>query len=319
MNRICKLLLTLGVSIAVFAGAYAFLLTSGREPLRLETLSGDPIQLEPYEISFSLADNTIEQRYTLRSGTITQKNRFLEAGHRWLLRSRQTSSSPSFGVRHYDSDLGGFFTESRDLFIRPQSRVSDSGTLLLPGVYRLLEYSSDPERAAPVFTLTENETLSGFWQLDDALYCGVEHGGQTELRQYSAAGVLLETYPLGETKRGLLLPAYASTPHTSWHEGPYDERGHFVTASPCPPDPDDAQLFPLGDRLLVIGAWVEDQASGVDLYLLEPGNLLYHGRIATRVWEDYRSSPFQYGDIDGVLVSDAPLRYFTMAEALTKS
>lgn len=315
MKRIYRLLLVLGASAAVFAGAYALLLTGTREPLRLETLYGDPAELGPYEISFSLADSVLEQRYTLRSGTITQKDHFLTEEHLWPVTTIRQSASAAPAYLYSIPNADDF-----DYLVRPSPAHTSNGALLPSGVYRMLQYSDDPERARPVLTLEPGETLEAFWALPGGLWCAAAHSGQAEVRQYSLSGELLETWPLGETKSGLLMPTYINTSYFitilsgSWSDGAWR------VSSQYPPEPDGAQLFLLDDRVLIIGAWVEDESSGIDLYLAEPGKLLYHGRIATEIWKDYQNSGVLYSELSGGQIDpDAPVRYFTSPEVVEKT
>lgn len=309
-----RLFVTLSAAAAVFAGAYA-LLFSAREPLRLETLFGDPALLDGCEISFSLADSLLEQRYTLRGGTITQKNCFGEDTREWPLQTLTEQAFDAQGSPTGEYLYQQFESDGCDYLLRPQARPDKSGTLLPPGVERMLLYSDDRSRAVPLILLESDAILERFWCCENALYCAVRHGSQTELRQYTLDGEPTAVYPLGEPKAGLLATAYPTTAAVSWRGSSFssDGSGTLHISSDYPPEPDGTQLFPLGGRLLAIGAWVEPEASGIDLYVLEPKKLLYHGRIATTIWQDYRGSGYYYGESPhtGRPEPDAPLRYFT--------
>ena len=118
MKQCQRFLLLLSASAAVFAGAYGLLLGM-RQPLRLETLSGDPALLDPYAISFSLADSRLEQRYTLRSGAISQRSRFFSDDHVWQLETVcQEPDSDESGPADYI--VRQFRRDRRDYLVRPQ-------------------------------------------------------------------------------------------------------------------------------------------------------------------------------------------------------
>jgi len=315
MRRFWKVGLVL--SLAVFLGMYVFLLSGGREPLRLETISGDPAALAPYEISFSLIEPLrVEQRYTLRDSALTQKNRFLEEGTEWEVpvvrkRSEQLWVDISYAYT-------GWWVDSDQSYLAvTRAWQEDTGTVYLPGIYPKTIYDR------PILTLESEDTMEGFWVQDGSLFCAVRSRKQAELRQYSESGKLLARYPFDSVQAGYFQPAHRNTMLSGWSSpGRWTEIGEAVRhmRSEYPPDPDGAQIFQLdGGKLLVIGAWRKAKSSGVDLYLFELGKLLCHGRISTNVWLDY-----ELGGIDtitqlGESYSDLklPIRYFTLPEVIT--
>lgn len=316
MKRFWKVGLLL--SLAVFLGMYGFLLSGGREPLRLETISGDSAALAPYEISFSLIEpQCVEQRYTLRDGTLTQKNCFLEEGTEWkvpVVRQRSEQLWIDISYAYTCWRVGS----DRSYLVVKKAWQGDSEEVYLPGIYPKTIYDR------PIIAFGIGDTVEGFWEQDGGFFCVVQSGKQAELRQYSEKWELVARCPFDSVQAGFFQPAHRSTHALSFSPTPgrwmeYEEAVRRMR-SEYPPDPDGAQIFQLdGGKLLVIGAWRKAKSSGVDLYLFEPGKLLYHGRIATNVWLDY-----ELGGIDtitqlGESYSDLklPIRYFALPEVIT--
>lgn len=300
MKRLHPVFALAAGAAALWLCAYALFFIDSREELRLETISGDPAALDGVEISFQIADAWRAQKYTLREGKLTQKNRYLSEDNRWDL----TVDRNGFGHWRDDGRYEISFKyyiyckylneqgDGRDyrVIANQNGTHPDDENYDWPkqewhvGVYEFHEDKYGELRCPPVFLVGDDAEIEMFWAQKEELYCAVRLGETTELRRYSLTGELLETYSFSELPKGFFPPSAMQTRVT---ERRHNDDGTFTFESDCPPEPDSAQIFAIGDRLYVIGAWHRRESSGIDLYVFEDTEELYHGRIPTELWRDW--------------------------------